>query len=393
MRPLVDEFPLPATCRLGWGEIRYVGEDARRLGGHHALIVTSPGLEDGAAVRETEDRLVSAGLTAIVYGHTSHAPDNTQVKEASAIYAENECDILVSVGGGNPHDLAKAVGVVASHGGTILDFEGEDRLRVSTPPHIAVNTTTGTGSEISRFAFITSHRKGRRLMVSDRRITPRVAINDPALQESASAELTAMGGMNVLTHACEAYLSRKAAPLSDTMALDAIELVAKNLERAVVDPHDHDARAALAHAEQLAGLAYNVAGLGLADAMSMAISSVYDAPQAGCNAVLLPHVLAYESAAEPERVAQIAEVLLGADAPKDTVERARACPAAVEALARRVRTPRSLRHMGIDEEVSYMCVWSVLKSALLASERRPPRDVEIVAMLEAAVEGAPAAIL
>lgn len=387
MRALVRDFGRPATCRLGWGTIGAVGEDARHLHGTRAFLVTGPHLSFAHDVKRA---LEEEGLEVVVDDRTTHVPDNQRVVEGAEMWRKAGCDLLVSVGGGNAHDLAKGIGVVVANGGSLMDYEGVDRLRAPNPPHIAVNTTAGTGSELSHYTFITSHRKGRRVMVSDGRITPSIAINDPATHVTMGPALTATSGMNVLTHAVEAYLSRAAMPITDSMALDAIDLVSRYLQRAVRDGKDEEARAAMAQAEQLAGLAYNSAGLGLADAISLTLSAMYDVPHGDCNAVVLPYVLAYDLPAAEGRLADIGGVLAGGESGLSAAELARFAPAAVQALAREVRLATSLGSLGIDHDVAYMCAWSVLKSPLIAKNPRDVTEESLQEIFSEAVDGDPA---
>lgn len=383
----MDRFPTPAACHLGWGAVSHVGEDARRLRARRALIVASHGLQGSPILRRVEEELEDEGIGYRSVANASHSPDAAAVRETLGSWREERADLLVSVGGGNAHDLAKAVGAASAGGVDVLDLEGSDTLRAPNPPHIAVNTTAGTGSELSRYAFITSHRRGRRMMISDSRLTPRVAINDPAIHAQMPARLTAASGMNVLTHAIGAHLSPSATPLASDLALDALEAVAQNLARAVENGDDEEARQAMAHAEQLAGLAYNGVGLGLADAMSLCITAVYDVPHGELSAALLPYVLAYTAPAASERLAQIADALLGADAPRGVAQKAHAACEAVAQLTRRVDLPTSLHALGIDDQVGYSCAQTILQNPFAGQTPRPPDLAAVNAILEEAVLG------
>lgn len=388
MKAILQHYELPATCRLGWGAMEGVAEDARRLtsDGATLLLVTTASMRNTPTVKHVRERLEDKHFRVVIDDHTSHVPDNPRVTEGAEIYRTNQCAGIVSVGGGNTHDLAKGIGAVVSSGRSILELEGVDRLRAPNPPHIAVNTTAGTGSELSRYTFITSHRKGRRIMVSDRRITPRVAINDPGTHMSMPRALTASSGMNILTHAVEAYLSRAAMPLTDDMALDAIELVRTYLERAVKDGHDEEARTAIAQAEQLSAMAYNSAGLGLADGISLTLSAVYDVPHGECNAILLPYVLAYNLPVAQERIGEVARAM-GVEGRGS--ELARSAVGATYDLSQRVGIHRSMRDIGIDDDVAYMCLWSVMKNPLLANNPRPLTEEALTEIFAESVSGDP----
>lgn len=387
MEPIAPHFHMPATGRLGWGTLGEVGSDASRLHATSTLVVTTASLNRGTPiVRDVVEQLRGAGIGVTLDDHTTHVPDLARVDEGVRLYRANRCDLLVSVGGGNPHDLAKAIGVVVANGGSLLDWEGQDRLRERNPPHIAVNTTAGTGSELSRYTFIAARSMGRRVMVCDDRITPRVAINDPATHMSMPPQLTASSGMNLLSHAVEATLSRDTTPLAQALALDAMALVARYLERAVRDGRDEEARMAMAQAEQLAGTAYQEAGLGVCDAISLTLSAAYDAPHGEVNAIVLPYVMCYDLAASQAKLAEVASVL---GAPEgDAAALARQAPGLVRDLARRVGLHKDLADFGVNYDTAYTFLWSMLESPLLDENPRPVTGEAVERILLDALEGA-----
>ncbi len=363
-------FRMPATCRLGWGTLDGVGADARHLGASKALVVTSAALARSPLVPRVADLLRASGVETVAFDHATHIPDSAQAEDGARLYREAGCDSLVSVGGGNPHDLAKAIGALVESGGSLPELEGVDRLRAPNPPHVAVNTTAGTGSELSRYAFILRRGTTRRLILSDARLTPSVAINDPATHRTMPPALTASSGMNLVTHAVEAYLSVDSMPIVDAMALDAIALAGKYLERAVRDGNDDEARTGMAEAEQLAGIAYNSAGLGVADAISLTLSAEYGIPHGECNAIVLPYVLAYDLRTSAARLGEISRALLGrTDAV--TPGLAEEAPTLVEGLARRVGLHHALADYNVNWDSVYTFVYGMLENPFVAENPRP----------------------
>lgn len=203
-------------------------------------------------------------------------------------------------------DCAKAVGIVVYNGGRINDYEGVGKVTKGIPPIITVNTTAGTASEMTSFTIITDTDRHIKMAIVDPRITPDVAVNDPELMVSMPPALTAATGMDTLTHAVEAYVSTMATPTTDVAAIKSIELISKYLPEAVIHGEDIRARDMRAHAEYLAGIAFNNASLGYVHSMAHQLGGFYNLPHGVCNAILLPYVEMYNKQACPERFADIA---------------------------------------------------------------------------------------
>jgi alcohol dehydrogenase len=224
-------------------------------------------------------------------------------------YQANNCDAIITLGGGSAHDCGKGVGLVVGNGGNIRDFAGVDKSTKPMPPFVAINTTAGTASEMTRFCIITNTDTHVKMAIIDWRCTPNVAINDPLLMIGMPSELTAATGMDALTHAVEAYVSTIATPITDACAIKAIELIAGYLSKAVANGDDLEARDMMAYAEYLAGMAFNNASLGYVHAMAHQLGGFYNLPHGVCNAILLPTVSAYNMIAAPQRFADIAVAL------------------------------------------------------------------------------------
>ena len=225
------------------------------------------------------------------------------------LYKKEECDSLISIGGGSSHDCCKGIGLVVSNGGKIHDYEGVDKSTKAMPPYLAVNTTAGTASEITRFCIITDSARKVKMAIVDWRITPSVAINDPILMVGMPPALTAATGMDALTHAVEAYVSTGATPLTDACAEKAIKLVSENLRRAVANGSDIHAREGMCYAQYLAGMAFNNASLGHVHAMAHQLGGFYNIPHGLANAILLPRVLEYNRPYCMGRLATVAQAM------------------------------------------------------------------------------------
>lgn len=217
--------------------------------------------------------------------------------------------VLLLWGGGSSHDCGKGIGLVVAHGGRIQDFVGKDRSSRSLPPLIAVNTTAGTASEMTRFCFITDTQRRVKMAIVDWRCMPLVAIDDPLLMQGMPQALTAATGMDALTHAVEAYVSTAATSMTDAAAEKAMELIAHHLRPAVANGDDRDAREGMCYGQYLAGMAFNNAGLGYIHAMAHQLGGFYNLPHGECCAVLLPHVCESLLSSQLDRYARIGYML------------------------------------------------------------------------------------
>ena len=212
---------------------------------------------------------------------TQPNPTTENVAAGLKLLKENNCDSVISLGGGSPHDCAKGIALVAANGGDIRDYEGVDRSAKPQLPMIAINTTAGTASEMTRFCIITDEARHIKMAIVDKHVTPLLSVNDSSLMIGMPKSLTAATGMDALTHAIEAYVSIAATPITDACALKAVTMIAENLPLAVEDGSNAKAREAMAYAQFLAGMAFNNASLGYVRtswAVSTTCHTVYVTP-------------------------------------------------------------------------------------------------------------------
>ncbi|HWI55133.1 MAG TPA: iron-containing alcohol dehydrogenase [Desulfobacteria bacterium] len=343
-------FFMPNVNLMGAGCAKSVGEQAKSLGGTHALIVTDVVLNKMGMADTIKGYLEAEGLKVTIFDGAEPNPTDINVHDGVKVLRENGCDIIVSVGGGSPHDCAKGIGIVAGNGGHIRDYEGINKSGSPMVPLIAVNTTAGTASEMTRFCIITNTDTHVKMAIVDWRCTPSVAINDPLLMMAKPAGLTAATGMDALTHAVEAYVSIWATPVTDSAALMAIKLISRNLRTAVANGSNFEARDAMAYAEFLAGMAFNNASLGYVHAMAHQLGGLYNLPHGVCNAILLPYVEKFNLIASPQRFAEIA-VAMGENIEGLSVrDAADAAIAAIERLSADIGIPAGLTELGVKEE-------------------------------------------
>ena len=242
------------------------------------------------------------------------------------------------------------IGIVATNGGNIRDYEGVDKSAKAMPPFIAVNTTAGTASEMTRFCIITDTSRKVKMAIVDWRVTPNVAIDDPLLMMGMPPALTAATGMDALTHAVEAYVSTMATPVTDACALKAIELIAENLRAAVANGSDMFARDNMCYAQYLAGMAFNNASLGHVHAMAHQLGGFYDLPHGVCNAILLPHVSRFNLIARMDRFVDIAVAMGEHVEGLSTRKAGEKAMEAIQTLSSDVGIPSGLAQLGVKKE-------------------------------------------
>jgi alcohol dehydrogenase len=299
---------------------------------------------------QVKSYILDEGLEVFIFSGVCPNPTDVNVRDALMVWQENKCDLLVTLGGGSSHDCGKAMGIMATSGGDIRDYAGVNTLKSSLPPYISINTTAGTASEITRFAVVTNTDTDVKMIFGDGRLTADVAINDPVFHMGMPRSLTAATGMDALTHAIEAYVSKQATPVTDVCALGAIELVAKWLRPTVADGTNLEARSQMVYAEYLAGMAFNNAVLGIVHSMAHQAGSLRDLPHGVCNAIILPVVCEYNLLAAPEKFAKIAESMGENIDGLSILDAADKAIGAIRRLAKDIGIPAGLGELGILEE-------------------------------------------
>ena len=336
-------------------------------------------------VGKVRDLLASHGVDTLVFHGVQPNPTTKNVADGLKQLRDNDCDFVISLGGGSPHDCAKGIALVAANGGTIKDYEGLDQSAKPQLPLVAINTTAGTASEMTRFCVITDEARHVKMAIVDKHTTPILSVNDPELMLLKPASLTAATGMDALTHAIEAYVSTIATPITDACALKAVALISQWLRKAVADGRNVEAREQMAYAQFLAGMAFNNASLGYVHAMAHQLGGFYDLPHGVCNAVLLPHVQAYNAQVCAGRLKDVARHM-GVDVSAMSDEQgAAAAIDAIRQLARDVKIPAGLEQLGVRADDLDVLANNALKDACGLTNPRQATHAEIVAIFRAAM--------
>ncbi|KIO36243.1 L-threonine dehydrogenase [Shewanella sp. cp20] len=347
---MAAKFFIPSVNVLGQNAVDDAIGDIKTLGFQRALIVTDKPLVEIGLVGQIVEKFGAAGITSTVFDGVQPNPTVGNVEAGLELLKANDCDFVVSLGGGSPHDCAKGIALVATNGGSIKDYEGLDMSAKPQLPLVAINTTAGTASEMTRFCIITDEARHIKMAIVDKHTTPILSVNDPELMLLKPAGLTAATGMDALTHAVEAYVSIAANPITDACAIKAIELIKGNLVEAVENGQSLEARDQMAYAQFLAGMAFNNASLGYVHAMAHQLGGFYDLPHGVCNALLLPHVQAYNAQVAAPRLKDVAKAM-GVDVSAMTDEQgANAAIEAIKALSVAVEIPENLTTLGVKAE-------------------------------------------
>ena len=304
----IDLFQSPERLLFGWGSVGKTGEEAMRYGTKALIVSGKTSSRASGALDAVCASLKSAGIAVTLFCEVESDPSVHTVTVGATLARDSGADIVIALGGGSPLDAAKAISVMATHSGNIVDYE-KTALTRNGIPVIAIPTTAGTGSEVTKFVVITDTDRKVKMLISSPFLIPRVALLDPQLTLSIPPAFTAGPGMDALTHAIEAFQSSLAAPTTDVFALSAIRLIGGNLVKATLNGANVEARTAMLLGQMHAGLAFGNASVALVHAMSRPLGAHFGIPHGQANAILLPWVMEYNRPACPEKFVRIAEAL------------------------------------------------------------------------------------
>lgn len=378
---------LPTRNVFGEGSVQEAGTLAKTLNVKKILIVTDAFLAKNGMADKVAKIYQEAGIDVHIFGGAEPNPTDKNVAAGIECYREHGCNGIVSLGGGSSHDCAKGIGLVAANGGNIRDYEGVDKSSNDMIPLMAINTTAGTASEITRFCIITDTERKVKMAIVDWRVTPQISINDPELMVGMPPSLTAATGMDALTHAIEAYVSTMANPLTDAAALQAIKMITQYLPKAVANGEYMKARDNMAYAQYLAGIAFNNASLGYVHAMAHQLGGFYNLPHGVCNAILLPYVESFNLIGNLNRFRDIAEAMGEKVAGLSTDEAAVKAISAIRRLSKQVGIPADLKSLGVKPEDFAIMADNAKKDVCQLTNPRKATKEQVIELYRQAYEG------
>ncbi len=363
----------PNRILFGIGASREIGKEAKVLGGTKALIVTDPGVVKSGLVSSLRMNVEEAGLKVFLFDRVEPEPSASLVDESVQLAKENGVDVVIGIGGGSSLDIAKGASLLASNPGNVLDYCGLDLIPKKGLPKILVPTTAGTASEVTRVFVLTDKKDNMKKVVFSNYAIADLALVDPMLTIPMPSKVTADTGMDALVHAIETYVSVNATPFSDPLASKAIELIAKYLPMAFAKGENIEARYYMSLGSLLAGMAFASGGLGAVHALAYPLGTEYHLPHGRSNAIMLPHVMEFNSIGNRSRYAAIAEMMGKREGTIDLRAGVAKAVEAVTQLLDDVQIPYHLKDYGIPREAIPRLVEGGMRQARLFVPN--PRDL------------------
>lgn len=361
------------------------GENALELSSCHiktlgkkALIVTDNMMIKLGNLEKVTKVLETINIEYVIYSEVNSEPTNIMVEEGEKIYKDNDCDFLIALGGGSPIDTMKAIGAVLTNEGDISSYIGK-LIENPLPNMVAIPTTAGTGSEATQFTIISDVEKSIKMLISGPVLMPNLAVIDPVFTMTAPPAVTAATGIDALTHAIEAYTSRKAQPMSDSFAISAVKRIFNNLKTVYVEGDNVQARAEMAIGSLEAGIAFNNASVTIVHGMSRPIGALFHVPHGLSNAMLLEKCLEFAKDGCEEKLADLAKAIgienLGVK------ESAEAFIEEVTKLCKELKI-MTLEEFGVEKEEFYSVLDKMAEDALISKSplntMRIPTKEEII---------------
>jgi len=377
------QYLMPTKLIHGVGAAAATGEQARRLGITRALLVTDAGVHGAGVTRAVEASLAAAGVPHTLFTEVEEDPSVATVEKGVRRLKETDCNGIVVVGGGSPLSAGKAMTILAQNPGDLTAYEGPNKFTNPPLPMIAIPTTAGSGSEVSRNGVITDAVRHVKMVIGGEASFPRVAILDPDLLASLPYRPALFAAVDALTHAVEAYVSAWATPLTDTLALGAARLIARHAGPAICTA-DKPAKAELLLASAMANMACGNAPLGLVHSTSDPLCALYHVPHGQANGLMLPFVMEYNRPAAPARFVELA-LALGADARRGAVAPEDAVRGVVR-LYRDLAFPAAFPEQATDEAIPEL-VRRALENPLLQFAIRRPSRADLDALYRRARRG------
>lgn len=348
---MANRFILNETSYHGHGAVNELVPEVKSRGFKKALIVTDADLVKFKVVKKVTDILDKNKMSYEIFDKVKANPSVAIVQEGVKAFKKAKADYMIAIGGGSPQDTAKGIGIIINNPefADVVSLEGVAPTKNKSVPVIAIATTAGTAAETTINYVITDEKKRRKFVCVDPHDIPVVAIVDPDMMSSMPKGLTAATGMDALTHAIEGYTTLGAWELADTLNLKAIELIAKNLRKAV--ENDPDGREGMALGQYVTGMAFSNVGLGVVHGMAHPLSAFYDTPHGVANAVLLPYVMEFNAPYTGTKFRDIAKAMgvKKVDEMKQAEYREAAIKA-VKKLSKDVGIPKTLKEIGVKKE-------------------------------------------
>ena len=372
---------LPRVLQIGAGASSEVGPILKSLGLNNPLIVTDKVMVLLGYIESLQKSLVESEINADVFDDTVPEPTVASIQAGVKQVRNGNYDCVIALGGGSPIDSAKAIAILGKYGGEMRDYKFPRIVDEPGLPLIAIPTTAGTGSEVTRVTIISDEITDEKMMCLGIGFMPTVALVDYELSISVPARTTADTGIDAMTHAIEAYVSKKASAYTDTQAIAAMKLIGPNLRKVYHNGGDRDAREQMMLGSTLAGVAFSNASVALVHGMSRPIGAAYHVPHGLSNAMLLPEVTEFSIPAAAERYADCARAIGVANESDNTEVANNKLMDELYALNKELQVP-SPEEFGIEREHFFNNMQTMAEQALAsgspANNPRAPNAEEII---------------
>ena len=379
------EFKCPARLLFGIDICDNLGDEIKALNGSRPLVVTDKGIVNAGLMDRISELLKQAAIEFVVFDEVEENPTVATVHKGADLYKSEKCDIIIGLGGGSSMDAGKAIGVKATHEGEIQKYtrRGGHPIKNIVPPYIAIPTTSGTGSEVTWVSVVTDPDIKAKTVVASPFIAPDTSLIDPTLTKTLPPSVTASTGMDALTHAVEGYTSIKASPVTDTLALKAIEMIASNLREAVAYGDNMEARSNMMLGSTIAGIAFGNASVGMVHSVAHALGGLFNIAHGIANAIMLPLVMQFNLIANPPKFGDIAWAMGENIEGLSEMEAARMSVASVQELSDDVGIPTDLKKLGADPSLIEQMTEETENQvgSLPLNPRRPTRE-DIIQLFE-----------
>jgi alcohol dehydrogenase len=371
------QFVANINLRFGSGTAQTLAGELGALGVSKPFVMIDPGVHQGGVAAPILKALEAGGIAARLFTEIESNPADVTIERAFAVAQKSDCDSVVGIGGGSAMDSAKGVGLLMANGGAIADYDGMNKVKRDLPPVIAIPTTAGTGSEVTANAAVTRASDHYKMSLRSPRLLPKLAIIDPILLRTLPRGAAAASGLDALTHAIEGFLSVRASPLSDMFALQAMNLLASNVRAFVANPENLEAASSMALGSMLAGLVVSNTGTGNDHALARAIGGLCDVAHGVATAMLLPHVMAVNASARPERYVEIAKAI-GVSVQGGPREVSMRAIDEIRQLLTDLDLPTRLRDVGVPQERLQEVVEVAIKNVGPNPRRTSPQDLSAI---------------
>lgn len=378
----------PTKIIFGNNSVKQLGNVVAQLGGSRVFLVADPGLQKAGIVQNITEILTSSKIPFTLYDKVTPEPGLKLADAGFTLAKKNKADCVIGVGGGSALDIAKAVSILLTNGGKAEDYLGLGKIKLQGVPKIMIPTTAGTGAEVTFTAVFINEKTNSKGGMNGDPLYPDAAILDPALTLSLPPSVTAATGIDAFTHALEAFVSTQANAISDMYALEAMDLISRNLVIAYANSANLEARSAMLLGSLLGGKALATAGVGLVHAMAYPLGGMFNTAHGLANAVLLPYVVEYNIIGNPEKFTTIAQIM-GYDT--DGLPIRNAAELAVEAIHQLnadVGIPGTLSALNIPaDKIPEMAKIALTVTRPVENNPRKPTLEEVIAVYEAAFDG------